>query len=235
MRVSTTVITETESSSHQVRALLRDTASILRIRYHQDGSGEAAAGAARAEFFAFMSDALALLDGRAVILGPDDPKPDRRVRPARSWLINPLDGLGAFRAGFPCFSVVLGAARGPRIVAGYVYNPVTEDLFWSDESHGCAYYRDQEIGVSRSANGAFGFRERDGVKCSAALTLCSVAAGRCDYAAVGACDWITGEVARYIVEKAGGKTFVSRRLGTVATASRSVRRTIIRKGVSCVW
>jgi fructose-1,6-bisphosphatase/inositol monophosphatase family enzyme len=78
----------------------------------------------------------------------------------------------------------------------------------------------------------FGLHGRRGGsnRCSAALTLCSVAAGRSDFAAVYDCDWITSEVAGYIVRKAGGKMHTSRKHGTIASANRLLCRWAVQAG-----
>lgn len=189
-------------SARDIRSLLRDSASILRIRYHDDGT---AVDSAREEFVRFMIDALPMLETDAQLFLPNDSEPRRC--PPRSWLLNPLDGEAAFRCGFPCFAVVLGLRERNRMTAGFVYNPVTEDMFWSDASADGAYHGDIRVGVRASGASPFGLRGTCEVsaRCSLALSLVSVAAGRCDYATVRGCDWVTEAVGGYIVERAGGR------------------------------
>jgi myo-inositol-1(or 4)-monophosphatase len=189
-------------SARDVRSLLRDSASILRIRYHDGGT---AVDSAREEFVRFMTDALPMLESDGPLFLPRDVEPRRS--PRRSWLLNPLDGEAAFRGGFPCFAVVLGLRERNRMTAGFVYNPVTEDMFWSDADADGAYYGDIRVRVRTPASLPFGLRGTCEVsaRCSLALSLVSVAAGRCDYATVHGCDWVTEAVAGYIVERAGGK------------------------------
>ncbi len=118
------------------------------------------------------------------------------------WYVDPLDGTTNFAHGFPVFCVTLGLARRGEIVAGVVYDPIRNELFTAERGAG-AYRNDKRIHVSKTArlaesllatgfppfatnhdlNIQFYFRfttlshgiRRPG---SAALDLCSVAAGR---------------------------------------------------------
>lgn len=206
-------------SSQDVRSLLRDSASILRIRFHEVASA-AATIAAREEFRRFMVDALSILSSGAPVLFADEPPAGRRPRTA--WLLNPLDGIDAFRGGFPCFAVVVGLRDRGRVVAGFVYNPVTEDLFWSDAWTDGAFHRDRRIAARRTGAADFGITSDSGgaTRYSTALSLCSVASGRADYAIVGDCDWVTREVAGYIVKQAGGTVRLTRNGELQASARR---------------
>jgi len=120
------------------------------------------------------------------------------------WYVDPLDGTTNFAHGFPIFCVTLGLALRGEVVAGVVYDPIREELFTAEKGSG-AYLNQQRLSVSKVAqlseslvatgfppfatnhdlNIEFYFRftqlshgiRRAG---SAALDLCSVAAGRFD-------------------------------------------------------
>lgn len=120
------------------------------------------------------------------------------------WYVDPLDGTTNFAHGFPVFCVTLGLAFRGEVVAGVVYDPTREELFSVEKGSG-AYLNDQRLSVSKAEklseclvatgfppfatnhdlNIEFYFRftqlshgiRRAG---SAALDLCSVAAGRFD-------------------------------------------------------
>jgi myo-inositol-1(or 4)-monophosphatase len=120
------------------------------------------------------------------------------------WYVDPLDGTTNYAHGFPIFCVTLGLAYRDEVVAGVVYDPTREELFTAERGSG-AYLNQQRIRVSKHAqlseclvatgfppfarnhelNIEFYFRftklthgvRRAG---SAALDLCSVAAGRFD-------------------------------------------------------
>jgi myo-inositol-1(or 4)-monophosphatase len=120
------------------------------------------------------------------------------------WYVDPLDGTTNFAHGFPVFSVSLGLACRGEVVAGVVYDPTRDELFTAERGAG-AFLNGRRLRVSHNEdlaeclvatgfppfatnhdmNVEFYFRftqlthgiRRAG---SAALDLCSVAAGRFD-------------------------------------------------------
>jgi len=123
---------------------------------------------------------------------------------AYCWYVDPLDGTTNFAHGFPIFSVTLGLAYCGEVVMGVVYDPTRDELFTTERGAG-AFLNSQRLRVSNitdlgqclvatgfppfatnhALNVEFYFRftqlthgiRRAG---SAALDLCSVAAGRFD-------------------------------------------------------
>ena len=63
------------------------------------------------------------------------------------WHIDPLDGTTNFLHGVPFFSVSVGLERDGVLVAGVIYNPATEDLFFAERGKG-AFHNDRRIRVS---------------------------------------------------------------------------------------
>ena len=63
------------------------------------------------------------------------------------WIIDPLDGTTNFLHGIPHFAVSVALERDKRIEAAVVYNPITDDLFYSERGHG-AFFRDSRLRVS---------------------------------------------------------------------------------------
>lgn len=120
------------------------------------------------------------------------------------WYVDPLDGTTNFAHGFPVFSVTLGLVYRGEVIAGVVYDPTREELFTAERGAG-AYLNNRRLQVSRTEklseclvatgfppfatnhdlNIQFYFRFTElshGIRRagSAALDLCSVAAGRFD-------------------------------------------------------
>jgi myo-inositol-1(or 4)-monophosphatase len=145
------------------------------------------------------------------------------------WYVDPLDGTTNFAHGFPVFCVSLALEYKGKRIAGVVYDPTREELFAAEQGSG-AYLNQQRIQVSKTANlseslVATGFpshkRHKNpniffyhqitlrthGVRRagSAALDLCSVAAGRFDgFWEFNLNPWDTA-AGVLIVEEAGGK------------------------------
>jgi myo-inositol-1(or 4)-monophosphatase len=145
------------------------------------------------------------------------------------WHVDPLDGTTNFAHGYPCFCVSLALAQHGQLLAGVVYNPITDELFAAARGAG-ATLNGEKMQVSPIATlstsllctgfpvhdrrsspnlryyGEFTMRShgvrRDG---SAALDLASVAAGRFEgFWEFGLKAWDTA-AGVLLVEEAGGR------------------------------
>jgi myo-inositol-1(or 4)-monophosphatase len=81
------------------------------------------------------------------------------------WLIDPIDGTTNFVMGEPYFAISLARIYGEEVVEAYVYNPISEELYWSTAEGGVSYLNAECIRVSatehlRDALIAFGFSAR---------------------------------------------------------------------------
>lgn len=63
------------------------------------------------------------------------------------WIVDPLDGTTNFLHGIPHFAVSIGLERDGEMVAGVIYNPVTDELFTADRGQG-AYLNDRRLRVA---------------------------------------------------------------------------------------
>ncbi|MBN42244.1 MAG: inositol monophosphatase [Alphaproteobacteria bacterium] len=63
------------------------------------------------------------------------------------WIVDPLDGTTNFLHGLPQFAVSIALEERGQIVAGIVYNPLTDELFWAERGTG-AYLNDTRLRVS---------------------------------------------------------------------------------------
>ncbi len=145
------------------------------------------------------------------------------------WHVDPLDGTTNFAHGYPCFAVSMGLAEQGALLAGVVYNPVSNEMFAAARGEG-ATLNGKKITVSKIGALAtsllvtgfpmhkrnsspnihyywdFTLRShgvrRDG---SAALDLASIAAGRFEgFWEFGLKPWDTA-AGVLLVEEAGGK------------------------------
>lgn len=67
------------------------------------------------------------------------------------WLIDPLDGTTNFAHGVPMFCVSIGLEHAGRLIAGVVYHPPFDELFFADRGRGAFLRRsgrDEAIQVS---------------------------------------------------------------------------------------
>lgn len=118
------------------------------------------------------------------------------------WYVDPLDGTTNYAHGFPVYSVTLGLAYRDEVIAGVVFDPTRNELFSAERGAG-AYLNGKRLRVSSTDNLSeslvgtgfppfadnhdlnvqfyFRFTELShGIRRagSAALDLCTVAAGR---------------------------------------------------------
>ena len=130
---------------------------------------------------------------------------DTRNDSGYTWIIDPLDGTTNYAHGYPCFAVSIALEHDGDIIVGVVYDPMRDELFSAHKGSG-AWLNGRRIAVSETdtlirsllatgfpydrkisdKNNLDYFHDllmasqevrRDG---SAALDLCSVAAGRFD-------------------------------------------------------
>ena len=121
------------------------------------------------------------------------------------WIVDPLDGTTNFLHGIPHWAISVALERDGEVVAGVVYEPLRDEMFWGEKGAG-SFLNDRRLRVSARRNLAdaviatgIPFRERgdheaylatlapvmaatSGVRRfgSAALDLAYVAAGRYD-------------------------------------------------------
>jgi myo-inositol-1(or 4)-monophosphatase len=79
-----------------------------------------------------------VMEEGGVIEGPDK---------SHRWFIDPLDGTINFMHGVPHFAVSVGLEREGHLVAGVVYNPVTDDMFTAEKGQG-AWHNERRLRVS---------------------------------------------------------------------------------------
>jgi myo-inositol-1(or 4)-monophosphatase len=79
-----------------------------------------------------------LLEESGAIDGPDK---------SHRFIIDPLDGTTNFMHGIPHFAISIALEREGQIVSGVIFNPVSNDLFVAEKSHG-AFLNDKRLRVA---------------------------------------------------------------------------------------
>ena len=67
--------------------------------------------------------------------------------PAYRWVVDPLDGTMNFLHGIPHWCVSIALEKDGDVVAGVIYDPVKDELFWAEKGLG-AYLNNRRIQVS---------------------------------------------------------------------------------------
>src|SRR5208283_5831521 len=69
------------------------------------------------------------------------------VDPRHRWIVDPLDGTTNFLHGIPHFAISIALERDGEIVAGVVYEPIRDEMFWAEKGAG-TYLNDRRLRVS---------------------------------------------------------------------------------------
>ncbi|HEY1961766.1 MAG TPA: inositol monophosphatase family protein [Rhizomicrobium sp.] len=63
------------------------------------------------------------------------------------FIIDPLDGTTNFLHGIPHFAISIALERDGQLVSGVIYNPITDEMFTAERSHG-AYLNNKRLRVA---------------------------------------------------------------------------------------
>jgi myo-inositol-1(or 4)-monophosphatase len=64
-----------------------------------------------------------------------------------TWIVDPLDGTTNFLHGIPQFAVSIGLEREGVLIAGVVYNPISEEIYFAERGKG-AFLNETRIRVA---------------------------------------------------------------------------------------
>lgn len=127
------------------RSLTRDFGEVENLQVSVKGPGDFVSAAdKRAEEIIYESlvrsrpDWGFLMEESGEVKGTD---------PLHRWIVDPLDGTTNFLHSLPIFAVSIGLEREGRLVAGVIYNPITEELFTAEKGNG-AFMNDRRMRVA---------------------------------------------------------------------------------------
>ncbi len=132
-----------------------------------------------------------------------------------TWIIDPIDGTTNFLHGVPHFAISLALKNKNQILAGVIYDPIKNEIFYSEKDNG-SFFNNHRIRVSKKkdldeclfATNNDGAKKADlnlRVSGSAALDLAYVASGRLDGFFQNHLNLWDVAAGKLIVEEAGGK------------------------------
>ena len=67
------------------------------------------------------------------------------------WIVDPLDGTTNFLHGLPHFAISIGLSRDREIIAGVIFDPIKDEMFWAEKGLG-AYLNERRLRVSARRN-----------------------------------------------------------------------------------
>jgi myo-inositol-1(or 4)-monophosphatase len=122
------------------RSLARDFGEVENLQVSVKGPGNFVSAADhKAEDIIFKELSKArpgysfLMEERGEIEGDDR---------THRWIVDPLDGTTNFLHGLPLFAISIGLEREGQLVAGVIYNPVSDEMFTAEKGKG-AYLNDR--------------------------------------------------------------------------------------------
>lgn len=121
------------------RGLARDFGEVEQLQVSVKGPGNFVTAADhRAEEIIFQELSRArpgygfLMEERGAVEGADA---------SHRWIVDPLDGTTNFLHGIPMFVISIGLERDGQLVAGLIFNPVSNELYTAERGKG-AYIND---------------------------------------------------------------------------------------------
>lgn len=127
------------------RGLRRDFGEVENLQVSTKGPGDFVTNAdIRAEKLIFEDLSRArpgygfVMEERGTVEGQDK---------THRWIVDPLDGTTNFLHGIPIFAISIGLERDGVLVAGVVYNPITDEMFHAERGQG-AFLNNKRLRVS---------------------------------------------------------------------------------------
>lgn len=127
------------------RALLKDFTEVEQLQVSMKGPGDFVSRADKQAEITIREDLMAarptygfLGEEGTSIQGED---------PTRRWIVDPLDGTTNFLHGLPHWAVSIGLEHKGQVVAGVVYDPVKDEMFYAEKGQG-AWLNESRIRVS---------------------------------------------------------------------------------------
>lgn len=116
------------------RSLARDFGEVEQLQVSVKGPGNFVSAADhRAEEIIYRELAKArpgysfLMEERGEVTGDDR---------THRWIVDPLDGTTNFLHGVPLFAISIGLEREGQLVAGLIYNPISDELYAAEKGKG---------------------------------------------------------------------------------------------------
>jgi len=135
----------TEAARKTARTLRRDFGEVEQLQVSNKGPSDFVSAAdlkaertLRAELTKARPRFGFLMEETGAVAGEDG---------KHRWIIDPIDGTTNFLHGIPHFAISIGLEMEGEIIAGLVYNPIVEEVFYAEKGQG-AFLNDKRLRVS---------------------------------------------------------------------------------------
>lgn len=127
------------------RALIRDFGEVDQLQVSRKGPGDFVSAAdlkaeqvVKEELKKGRPEYGFLMEESGVSAGSD---------PSHVWIVDPLDGTTNFLHGLPHFCVSIALARDNEVIAGVIFDPIKDEVFWTERGVG-AFVNNRRLRVS---------------------------------------------------------------------------------------
>lgn len=134
----------TKAAEKAGRALVRDFGEVEQLQVSRKGPADFVSSADRKaeqiikdELTKARPDYGFLMEESGEVAGDDEHR----------FIIDPLDGTSNFLHGLPHFAVSIALEKKGDIIAGVIYDPIKDELFWAEKGKG-AYLNSRRLRVS---------------------------------------------------------------------------------------
>lgn len=126
------------------RGLVRDYGEVEHLQVSRKGPGDFVSTAdkkAENSIFKDLKKARPtygfIMEEGGEVLGEED----------YTWIIDPLDGTTNFLHAIPHFAISIGLQKGSEMIAGVIYDPIKDELFYAEKGGG-AFLNERRLRVS---------------------------------------------------------------------------------------
>src|SRR5438093_401422 len=127
------------------RALKRDFGEVEQLQVSIKGPGDFVSTADLRAERTLKSELARARPGYGLLL--EEGGTTEGTDPHHRWIVDPLDGTTNFLHGIPHFAISIALERDGEIVAGLVYEPTRDEMYWAEKGSG-AYLNDRRLRVS---------------------------------------------------------------------------------------
>jgi myo-inositol-1(or 4)-monophosphatase len=145
LRSSAVINVMTGAARKAARGLVRDFGEVEQLQVSRKGPADFVSAAdihaekiLRQELSRARPDYGFLMEESGAVTGKDR---------AHRWLVDPLDGTLNFLHGIPHFAISIALEREEEIVAGVVYDPLRDEMFFAEKGAG-TFMKDRRLRVS---------------------------------------------------------------------------------------
>ncbi len=127
------------------RGLQRDFGEVEKLQVSVKGPANFVSAADRKAEQILRDELMAARPGYSFV-GEEGGRSEGSDR-THTWYVDPLDGTTNFLHGIPQFAISIGLEREGTLIAGLVYNPISDEMFIAERGKG-AFLNDQRIRVA---------------------------------------------------------------------------------------